>query len=827
MAIAYSQVYVAAVEALEAGFSPIPIIPDGSKRPAVRWKEFQSRLPRMEELNEWYSRQPAAGMAIIGGGISGNAEFSDFDSREFYQTFRSTASKAGLGPLVERIENGFLEYSPRGVHWLYRCNGPVEGNLKLSRARIKTESGTEIKCLLETRGEGGYAITSPSNGKVHPSGKDYILISGGFNSVVTITVHEREELHRLARCLDEIYQEELERLAHQQPININQKKYESDQSKEKPPAGVNEPGELKPGDDFNIRSTWQEILKPHGWQMLHGRVLESGGQIDYWRRPGKSEGVSAFTGSGENGKLYVFTSSTIFEQDKGISKFTAYTFLNHDKNFSEAASALAKKGYGSPPKQTFKPYFGKLPVDPETGEVLDHDTPAEPDGITDRALTDYGNAERLVDRFGDNIRYCFEQDWLIWTGKRWTEDKTGQLMRYAKETVRHIYGEAERSEDKDTRKKIASHALNSEKRDRLKAMIDLARDEAGIPTRATMLDIDPLAFNVLNGTLDLKSGQLKPHNRSDLITKITHVEYLPDAECPHWLAFLDRIFNNDKTMIGFLQQGIGYSLTGLTVEQIFFLLYGTGSNGKSTFLEIIKLLLGDYSKATNFTTFLEKQGDGIRNDLAGLAGARFVIAKEAKMGKGFDESVIKELTGGDTISARFLRKEFFEFKPAFKIWLAANHKPRIKEQSTGIWRRVRLIPFEVQIPEEEADRDLITKLQSELSGILNWALEGCLAWQKAGKLMIPGRVKDATEAYKSESDRLREFITENCFTGRATKFSVIFSTLYSAYVTWCKSNDEMPLGKMSFRSALEERGFPSKNGTGNQVTVYGMALEES
>jgi P4 family phage/plasmid primase-like protien len=695
--------------------------------------------------------------------------------------------------------------------------------LKLSRARIKTESGTEIKCLLETRGEGGYAITAPSNGKVHPSGKGYILLKGGFDQVATITVREREELHRLARCLDEIYQEELEK-GTQEPINFNQKKYESTNTQEKSKSETGD--DLKPGDDFNIRASWQDVLRPHGWQMLHGRVLENGGRIDYWRRPGKSEGVSAFTGNGENGKLFVFSSSTIFEQNQGISKFSAYAILNHDKNFSEAASDLAKKGFGSAPKTNFKPYFGKAPVNPETGAVLDHDAPIDEGSISDRALTDYGNAERLVDRFGDNIRFCHEQDWLIWTGKRWTEDKTGQLMRYAKETVRHIYGEAERAEDKDARKKIASHALTSEKRERLRAMIDLARDEAGIPTRATLLDNDPMTFNVLNGTVDLKTGQLQPHNRADLITKITQVEFKPGASCPIWLDFLGRIFNQDKSMIAFIQQAIGYSLTGLTVEQIFFLLYGTGSNGKSTFLEIIKMLLGDYAKATNFTTFLEKQGDSIRNDLAGLAGARFVVAKEAKMGKGFDESVIKELTGGDTISARFLRKEFFEFKPAFKIWLAANHKPRIKEQSTGIWRRVRLVPFETQIAEEEADRDLIYKLEAELPGILNWAIEGCLGWQKAGRLIAPGRVKEATEAYKSESDRLREFITENCFTGKATKHSVIFSILYSAYVTWCKSNDEMPLGKMSFRAALEERGFPARNGTANQVTVYGIALEE-
>lgn len=397
-------------------------------------------------------------------------------------------------------------------------------------------------------------------------------------------------------------------------------------------------------------------------------------------------------------------------------------------------------------------------------------------------------------------------------------------MQFAKETVRKMYGEAEAILDTNARKKLATHALNSEKRDRLKAMIDLAKDEKTVPALAADLDTNPMLLNVLNGTIDLTTGACLPHNRENLITKLAPVTYKKNAVCPVWSDFLDRVFNGDQDMVRFIKQAVGYTLTGLTVEQIFFLLYGTGSNGKSTFLETLKIMLGDYAKATNFTTFLESKSDTIRNDLAGIAGTRFVVAKEAKSGRGFDESVVKELTGGDTISARFLRKEYFEFKPTFKIWLAANHKPRIKEQSTGIWRRVRLIPFEIQILEEDADRNFGKKLEAEMPGILNWAIEGCLEWQQAGRLVSPKRVKDATDLYKSESDRLREFIQENCQTGKASKHNVPLSQIHKVYAAWCKQNDEFPLGKMSFRSALEERGYPSGNGTGNVVTVYGISL---
>jgi len=440
-------------------------------------------------------------------------------------------------------------------------------------------------------------------------------------------------------------------------------------------------------------------------------------------------------------------------------------------------------------------------------------------------LTDLGNAQRMVARHGANLRYCHPwKRWFVWGGARWAQDDTAQVRRWAKDTVRAIYAEASRLPDEDRRKAVAKHALRSESDQKLRAMAALTESEPGIPVLPNQLDRQPWRLNVLNGTLDLRTGELLPHERADLMTKLAPVGYDPDATCPLWLAFLDRVMDSNEMLIRFLQRAVGYSLTASTVEQCFLILYGTGANGKSTFLQTVSAMAGDgYARQTPIETLLVRQGRGIPNDIARLQGARLVTAQEAEEGQRLAESLVKQLTGGDRVAARFLHAEFFEFEPQFKIWLATNHKPAIKGTDYAIWRRIRLVPFTVTIPEAEQDKDLGTKLLAELDGILAWAVRGCLDWQRDG-LGTPSEVIKATQVYRDESDVVGRFLEACCVQTENTRARA--GALYKAYKAWCEESGERPISGTRFGLRLTERGLDKVKTTHVFYLGIGLLAEE-
>ncbi|UJS16904.1 MAG: phage/plasmid primase, P4 family [Candidatus Jettenia sp.] len=441
-------------------------------------------------------------------------------------------------------------------------------------------------------------------------------------------------------------------------------------------------------------------------------------------------------------------------------------------------------------------------------------------------LTDLGNARRLVSLYGDKIRYCFAwKKWLIWDGKSWSVDDDGQIIWLGKETVKRIYQEAAGESDFNARSNIARWALRSEEEKKIKAMISLAQSEEGIPISPDELDGDPHLLNCLNGTLDLRTGDLMPHNPKDFITKMIPVEYHPKAECPTWLEFLETVFNFNYDIIRFLQRAVGYSLTGSTSEQCLFLLHGSGANGKSTFVKTVINLLGDFAQIADFETFLIRGNDGgIRNDLARMKGKRFISAVEMESGKRLAETVIKQLTGGDIISARFLFAEYFDFSPTFKIWLAANHKPNIRGTDHAIWRRIKLIPFNVTIPDEKQDKGLDEKLKAELPGILAWAVQGCLEWKQTG-LQTPEEVKNATSEYRNEMDTIQAFFDECCIINTEVKAKA--GVLYESYKKWCTDNNEFTLNNRQFGRRLNEKGFQSFQSSGNWWRGIGVKSENS
>ncbi len=442
------------------------------------------------------------------------------------------------------------------------------------------------------------------------------------------------------------------------------------------------------------------------------------------------------------------------------------------------------------------------PSNPSAPDMLPTlDTPVE---VVEH-LTDLGNARRLVGRHGQDLRYVHTWSaWITWDQHRWQRDDFGEASRRGKDMVRSIYTEASACPDEAQRKALAQHAMRCESDSRVRALLSMAQSEPEVVARPADFDRDPWLLNVTNGTIDLRTGTLREHRREDLITKLVPVDYAPEATAPMWEAFLERIMAGNADLIAFLYRAVGYSLTGSTREQCWFLLHGKGSNGKSTLLRTLTDLLADFAVWTPAQTLLAKRGEHIENDLARLRGARLVGSIEPEGGRRLAEALVKQLTGGDPVTARFLYSEYFSFFPEFKLWFGTNHKPEIRGTDHAVWRRIRLIPFQVVIPDTEQDRNLPEKLRAEFPGILAWAVRGCLAWQKEG-LGMPEAVSQATADYRASMDIIGNFLAE-C-TVAEPGASVGATDLYKAYVAWCKQVQEQAETQRKFGEALGERGF--------------------
>ncbi len=447
---------------------------------------------------------------------------------------------------------------------------------------------------------------------------------------------------------------------------------------------------------------------------------------------------------------------------------------------------------------------------------------------TDPPQTDAGNGEYFARMYGDRVRYDHRRRrWLMWDRHRWSDDADGEIRRLAKLAVRHRLLSTTKIEDLARRGQAARFAIQSEHRQRLDALLVQAQTEPPIADAGRHWDRDPLLFGTENGILDLRTGRLRDGRPEDRITLHTGIAFRADAACPRWLRFLDEVFGDDVDLIDFIQRAVGYSLTGLTSEQCLFLCYGTGGNGKSVFLRVLRMLAGFYAFNAPFSLFEMHSRNAIPNDLAALVNRRLVTSSETNEGTRLNEARVKALTGCDPITARFMRAEFFTFDPVAKYWLAVNHKPTVADDSHGFWRRVRLIPFTRRFSGPAADQSLADTLQAELPGILAWAVRGALAWQERG-LPAPAAVNAATERYRLESDPLAAFIEERCVVGEGA--SMVASAAFKSYLTWSGEQgmrERELLTSTKFGARMAERFEKKHANAGNRYLGIGLLSDRN
>jgi putative DNA primase/helicase len=810
----------AALQLHAAGCSVVSVRADGSKHPRGTWRHYQEKRATEQQINGWFtSGHP--GVGIVCGAISGNLEMLELEGRAIEEGVLNQLAEiingSGLAELWQRVATGWLERSPSGgLHFHYRVTEgtPVPGNTKLASRLAREDEYTDderdlkqrhpnkkiLRGLIETRGEGGFVVTAPSHGTVHPSRLPYELLSGGPATTPIITADEHQALHTICRMLDTIPIDE--------PTPPTPTAAVSAEPLDEAAAFLfsssgdyTDGGGLTPGDDFEQRSTWADILQPHGWKLMF-----VSGQTHYWQRPGKDgREPSATTGRAmDRDRLYVFTTSTEFEAEHPYTKFGAYALLNHAGDHSTAARTLRRQGYGAPSPEPVRHLTSVPTHQPATDGTaalnIAHHPTVQQDSPGTYTRTDDGNALRLVDEHEQEIRYCPQRSWLVWDGHRWTWDETGSIYELARAIARALpNGEGE-----------AQHRARSLSARGLESMIKVARTDPRIVAPLATLDANPWELNTPDGVIDLHTGKLTAPDPASLHTRTTTVA--PDFEKPaeRWLRFLDDTFNSDPELITYVQRLLGVSLIGTVLEQILPFAFGDGANGKSTLADTVMRIIGigetGYAISAPSEMLLASSNTSHPTEIARLAGARMVVASELDDGQRFAEARIKLFTGRDIITGRFMRQDFFSFAPTHTLWLLGNHKPAVRTGGPAFWRRLRLVPFLHTVPEHLRDPHLEEVLvDREAPSILAWLIQGAADYNAHG-LNTPETVQTATEEYQGDQDTVARFIADICTLGTpgAQTMQVPSGILRSAYEQWCQQEGEEAVSAKKFAATIQK-----------------------
>lgn len=759
----------------------IPVAAGTSKRPALDWKQYQTHRPDLAQTQAWFTDHD--GIGIVTGTISGNLLMLELEGRVTEQQRHDLAQLATdtIPDLWGRLDRTWTDGSPSGgTHYYIRLT-LGDGETMPRNTKIARTADGEV--LAETRGAGGFAVIAPTPGVFHATGQPWQTWRGGPATVETFTLDELDSITAVIHAaLD------------QTPVQPT--------TAEVNPLWAGQPrtsieGDIKPGDDYETRTDWADILGPAGWTLAFTR-----GTGRYWTRPGKTHGISATTGiAADRDRLYVFTSSTEFEPETPYTKFGAYAHINHGGDHSAAARDLAQKGYGHRAERTLQP-APDLPaqqqdatITPITAAAGNTALKALPATITSDpdALTDLGNARLTATRYAHRLRYIPDAGrWAEWTGTRWEwAPDNAPATQAVIETIEEIPADNDQ---------LVKHRLKSMGARSISNAVALVKVEPGLRIDAEHFDARPHELNTPGGIVNLKTGETTPNDPTRYHSMTT--SHAPAEGAPKWVEFVDWTMGSNHAMVRYLQQLVGVSLIGETLEPILPFLHGKGANGKSVFLETVRSVLGDYAIQSPNDLLLTgpKQHP---TELANLRGRRFVVMAEINEGARFDEAKLKTLTGGDAISARFMRQDLFDFVPTHTLWLAANHKPSVESGGDSFWRRLRVIPFENQVPEAKRNGNLKNQLLEEAAGILHWAIEGAVDYLANG-FIEPPEVREATSDYANEEDSLGRFMEDRV--QRVSDEARIDQTEFRrAYKQWCELNDEHEMNATAFGRALKTR----------------------
>ncbi len=817
-----THILTTALELHAHGYSVLPIRTDGSKAPAIStWKQYTQHAADEHQLQAWFTDPAGYDLGIVQGGVSGHAELTEIEGRAAHHmpALRDLAIASGLEDVWTKVTTGWVEQSPSGgLHFHYRLTGmEVPGNTKLARNAAK-------EVLAETRGEGGQVVAWPS--RHHTSGKPWVRILGGPATAPVLTPEERDAFHSVLRTLD---------------IPVIKP------APQPAPAPTDSEwiGGVTPGDDFEAKTSWTDILTPAGWTFLY----TDGSGTSYWRRPGKNQGLSATTGHADDrNRLYVFTSSTEFDQEVPYTKLGAHALLNHGGDHSAAAKALYAKGYGQRAEQQRitgpDPIFNDIlngtpswttstnPAAPTaqsatTAPSTQNAANTASTANTVAAITTYergpatytetddGNALRFIDTHKDHIRYVPQRDeWLIWNGHTWQWDTAREIYELARDIARNLP-----RHDKEA----TLHRRKSLSKRGLDAIPAIARSDSRIVADITTLDANPYELNTPSGVVNLRTGQITPPSSKMLHTRTTTVPIDPTLPTPRWTAFLADTFAGDPELTTYIQRLLGVSFVGKVLEHVLPFAFGSGRNGKSVLFETVQKVAGigpnNYAASIPGDFLVQRAREDHPAAIAQLSGVRIAIGGELEQGTKFAEAKVKSLTGGDPINARFMGKDPFTFIPTHTIWLHANNRPEVKTGGPAFWERIRQLPFIHTVPPEKRIKGLEDILyEEEGPGILAWVVQGAADYFTHG-LNEPASVRAATEDYKQENDTVAQFVAERCDTGspNAQHMHIKTSSLRAAYESWCRSEGLEPVSPRALTQQLRSRyGVESSRSNSNR-----------